>query len=58
MRSFEIGVVLPIVQHGADRGTPGWSVVPEMFEALGPVLERLEAVGDLVAAAAPDATPA
>ena len=30
MRSFEIGVVLPIAQYGADRETPRWSVVREM----------------------------
>ena len=38
MRSFEIGVVLPLNQSGADRVTPRWSVIREMAlraEAIG-----------------------
>jgi alkanesulfonate monooxygenase SsuD/methylene tetrahydromethanopterin reductase-like flavin-dependent oxidoreductase (luciferase family) len=30
LRSFEIGVVLPLNQYGADRVTPRWSVVRDM----------------------------
>lgn len=38
MRSFEIGIVLPIMQYGPDRATPRWTDIREMAlraEAIG-----------------------